>query len=49
MLLEITSEEGLIRKLELVGYFLYAQIGGLEQDFYFQYDMFVDDAFGCYT
>ena len=45
MFLEITPEERLIRKLQAVCYFLYAQIGGFQHYFYFQDDMHIDDVF----
>lgn len=47
MLLEITSEEGLIGEAKLIGYFLDAQIGGLQQGLYLEDNMTVYDIFGC--
>lgn len=49
MLLEIPAEKRLVRKLEAVGYFLYAQVCRFQQNLYFEYDMFVDDVFCCFS
>ena len=46
MLFEIPAEEWLVRELQLVCYFLYAQVCRLEQRFDFEDDMAVDDVLG---
>ena len=49
MLLKVTPEKGLVRKVEAVGYLLHAEIGGLQHCLNLKNNMLVDDAFGCST
>jgi len=49
MSLEIPVEKRLIRKLEVVGYFLYVKSVDFQQYFYFEYDMFINDVFCCFS
>ena len=45
MLLEVSSEERLVGKIIPVGYFFQWEIGGLQSDFDFQCEEFIDDFF----